>query len=300
MNYMTISQISDTRWLQLLDNLDFYPPFYSPLWLRAYEKVKKGYRAGAFEINCKETTYLFPYLESRFLIFKILYSNPLSTYGGPVLVSGDHDPGCLRRAMKYLSRRFSGILINFDPFNTVREEIFSGFRVTRGFTHVIDARSGFRFSGSFLRGVKKARREGVEVAVNEFVGDFLAEIFRRGWLDKRLQGKDFFFKELIESGCARLYSAVYRGEPIAHIYILFGRNYAFYHYGVARKEYLGLRPNNLLHYTVVRENGIYNLGSSVGLPGVEEFKRRMGAMRVSVVSIYRGIIPRRPWRGGTV
>lgn len=292
---MKLIPISRSRWLELLDNLQYFPAFYSPDWLETYENLKKGYSAGAFEILCKNAIYLFPYLMSKAFILKFLYSNPLSTYGGPVLIHGNHDPVCLLKALRTISRKFLGVLINFDPFNPVGSEDFPDFKTFSSFTHVIDLDRGFKFPENFLRGVKKAKKEGVLVVKNEMLDDFLVEIFsRKGWLDKRI--KKFFFGELIARKVGKLYSAVYQDNAIAHIFVVYGKNYAFYHYGISKRDFLWLRPNNLLHHTVVMElgGGIYNLGSSAGLPGVEEFKKRMGAKKVSVKSIYRGFVPKKP------
>ena len=288
--------IDDAGWKELLNELELFPPFYSPDWLKIYARLRPNYTYGAFKINCPNAVYLFPFITSRVLVFKALYSGPLGTYGGPVLIRGEASTACLREFIRGIVPKYLRFVVNLEPFNSIDPSVFRGLKIHRGFTHILNLKKGEVLSESFLRGAKKAVREGVEVGKNVHVEYFLDKLFeRKEWLDKRLQGQAGFFRELIASGIATLYTAIYRGKPIAHVFLLKGKRYAFYHYGVSDREYLGLRPNNLLHWRIVeelKEEGfyIYNLGSSVGLPGVEEFKRRMGASKYETLSFTRKII----------
>ncbi len=294
---MQFEKIDKTQWQKILDNLETYPPFYSPGWLESYEKLRKNYKIGAFLVNCGDSYFLFPYLTSSILLFKALYSGPLGTYGGPIPIKGTPSHDCIQKFLNFLKKHFKKIVINFDPFNELQSISFEGFKKIEGFTHVIDLDKGNVLSDNFVRGAKKAIREGVTVSDSpDFLKIFLNEFFkRRDWVDKRLIGKDFFFNDLIRKKIAGLYTALYGTEPIAHVFIVFGKRYAFYHYGVSKREFLHLRPNNLLHYRVVEElksRGFkfYNLGSSVGLPGVEEFKRRMGTTKFYTTTLLKNFL----------
>ena len=290
---MNYERIGEERWVELLDRLEVYPPFYSPQWLKIYKSLRKNYEHGAYEIRCRDSTYLFPFLLSKTYLLRAIYSGPLGTYGGPVLVEGEHDFECIREFISRISKGLVRFVVNLEPFNQIDPAVFSGMKEFRGFTHILNLKEGDAFTESFLRGARKAEREGVRVEINSHLNEFLEELFsRKGWLDKRVEGKRVFFEEQIKSGVARLFSAVYRDQPKAHIFVVLGEKYAFYHYGVAKKEFLDLRPNNLLHKTVVEKLDVhvYNLGSSLGLPGVEEFKRRMGAKKYETLSFVKKIL----------
>ena len=287
MNYVLIGE---ERWGELLDRLEVYPPFYSPHWLKIYKGLRKNYEHGAYEIRCRDSTYLFPFLQSKTYFLRAIYSGPLGTYGGPILIEGKHDFKCIREFINKISKGLVRFVVNLEPFNRTDPRVFSGMKEFRGFTHILNLKEGDSFTESFLRGARKAEREGVKVEINGYVDEFLNELFsRKGWLDKRLEGKTEFFKGQIKSDIARLFTAVYQDQPIAHIFVVLGKKYVFYHYGVARRDFLYLRPNNLLHKTVVENLNIhiYNLGSSQGLPGVEEFKRRMGKKKYETLSFVR-------------
>lgn len=294
---MQIAKIDKISWQNLLDNLDTHPPFYSPFWLESYKKLRKNYEIGAFLVNCKDSQFLFPYLTSSVFIFNAIYSGPLGTYGGPIPIKGIPSLDCIQEFLNSLKKHFKKIVINFEPFNELQSLPFEGFKKFEGFTHVIDLNRETIFTDTFVRGVKKAKREGVTISDSpDFLKVFLNEFFKRkDWVDKRLIGKDFFFEDLLRKNIARLYTALYESKPIAHVFIVLGKKYAFYHYGVSHRAFLNLRPNNLLHFKVVEDlknTGFryYNLGSSVGLPGVEEFKKRMGGKKMKTITLMRSLL----------
>ncbi len=294
---MKFEKIDKTEWQKILDKLDSYPPFYSPQWLESYEKLRKNYEIGAFLVDCGDFQFLFPYLTSSILLFKAVYSGPLGTYGGPVSIKGAPSGDCIQEFLNFLKKRFKKIVINFDPFNELQSFSFEGFKKIEGFTHVIDLDKENLLTDTFVRGAKKAKREGVTISDSpDFLKNFLDEFFKRkDWVDKRLIGKDFFFEDLVRKKIARLYTALYESKPIAHVFIVLGKNYAFYHYGISDRSFLHLRPNNLLHFRVIEDLKnmgfrYYNLGSSVGLPGVEKFKKRMGAKEMATITLMRSLL----------
>lgn len=87
---------------------------------------------------------------------------------------------------------------------------------------------------------------------------------------------------------AELWLAYYNRNPIAGGVVLYGgsQNHEMYFWSAAmRGDSTQLRPSNALNLTLIRaaaERGArwYNMGSSFGLPGVAEFKDRLGARRV--------------------
>ncbi len=86
--------------------------------------------------------------------------------------------------------------------------------------------------------------------------------------------------------------ARFEGEAVAGGVVLYGSQESFFWSAAMRRDFAFLRPSNALNLALIeaaRERGVrwYNLGSSEGLPGVERFKRSLGAADVRYASFSR-------------
>ena len=73
--------------------------------------------------------------------------------------------------------------------------------------------------------------------------------------------------------------------------VLYGRDEAFFWSAATVPNYAVLRANNALAVCIIaaaasRGAAWLNLGSSEGLPGVQKFKRYLGATEISYFTIY--------------
>jgi Acetyltransferase (GNAT) domain len=81
-------------------------------------------------------------------------------------------------------------------------------------------------------------------------------------------------------------------HPIAGGVVLYGSQELFFWSAAMRHAFTRFRPSNALNVALIRaaaERGVrwYNLGASEGLPGVERFKRGLGAQSVPYSEIRR-------------
>jgi CelD/BcsL family acetyltransferase involved in cellulose biosynthesis len=105
-------------------------------------------------------------------------------------------------------------------------------------------------------------------------------------------------KKLLEAlvafgeGDVEVWFARSSGEPIAGGVIFFGADELFFWSAAMRNDHARLRPSNALNIALIRAaaaRGLrwYNLGSSEGLPGVERFKKGLGAASISYAELHR-------------
>jgi peptidoglycan pentaglycine glycine transferase (the first glycine) len=131
-------------------------------------------------------------------------------------------------------------------------------------------------------GVRKARREGVEVIEPE---DFERawETFY-GWMEDTAERKDGFtirrpkaylhdmMRTMLDAGQGHLFLAVHEGKPLAGVFVFtFGEKYWFMH-GASSTEKRSYNPNHLLQWEIMRwakQRGIryYDM---VGIPKPED------------------------------
>ncbi len=140
------------------------------------------------------------------------------------------------------------------------------------------------------RGIKKAQKEGVEIAVhNDEQG--ISEFHRLNLTTCRAHGipaqpKKFHTQVLTElgnSGQAEYLLARYQGKAIAGIVVFTHGDTAIYMYGASDPDYLQQRPNHLLLWEAIvaaKRRGLrtFDLGRvSPDNTGLREFKERWGA-----------------------
>jgi Acetyltransferase (GNAT) domain len=80
--------------------------------------------------------------------------------------------------------------------------------------------------------------------------------------------------------------AQHEAHPIAGGIVVYGSQELFFWSAAMRQNFVHLRPSNALNFALIRAGAErnmhwYNLGASEGLPGVERFKRGLGARTVS-------------------
>lgn len=107
-----------------------------------------------------------------------------------------------------------------------------------------------------------------------------------------------FPKELLEAlislgnGSAEIWLAQCDKHPIAGGVVLYGSQELFFWSAAMRYAYARMRPSNALNFALIRHAATagvrwYNLGASAGLPGVERFKRGLGARNIAYSELHR-------------
>ena len=124
------------------------------------------------------------------------------------------------------------------------------------------------YTSSNKRNIRKAKKEGVKVFVSNDIEDI--EIFsdmyyetmdRNNALNFYYFNNSYFIRQMEETALFKPYIllAKYDGQIIGGVLILVGTEYAHYHLGASRTEYLGIRPNNLLFDAMVELSKSFNL-----------------------------------------
>jgi len=161
--------------------------------------------------------------------------------------------------------------------------------------------SGFRESNK--RNIRKAEREGVEVAILDSL-DAVREFFRLNCITREHHGlppQPFrLFRNIheyvISKGSGFVALASYRGENIASaVFFHFGKK-ALYKYGASNLDYQHLRANNLVMWEGIKwysTHGYESLSFGRTEPqndGLRQFKKGWGAGEYSI-KYYRYDLP---------
>ena len=159
------------------------------------------------------------------------------------------------------------------------------------------------FSSAARRGVRKARREGVEIRVGAAEDD-LARVYYALHLQTRrrlgvpVQPRRFFrllWQRVLAPGHGRLLLACAEGAPIAGAVFLEAGPTVIYKYGASDAAAWGRRPNNLLFGEVIRwacEAGLRELDfgrTDLEHEGLKQFKRGWGAQELPLHHTYSGM-----------
>jgi lipid II:glycine glycyltransferase (peptidoglycan interpeptide bridge formation enzyme) len=106
------------------------------------------------------------------------------------------------------------------------------------------------------RNIRKAQREGVycfQAAptyenISIFMDLYKETMNRNHASDYYYFSEDYFLKQMEETSLSKSYLlfAAYKGEVIAGVIVIIGKEYAHYHLGASKTAFLFLKPNNLL------------------------------------------------------
>ncbi|MDR0138031.1 GNAT family N-acetyltransferase [Metabacillus idriensis] len=112
------------------------------------------------------------------------------------------------------------------------------------------------YTSNNKRNIKKAKKEGVNVFVSNnnkkdieiFIDLYYETMNRNNSLSYYYFDKSYFYRQMEEMLLCKSYLllAEYKNQIIGGILLLIGNEYAHYHLGASKTEYLSLRPNNLL------------------------------------------------------
>jgi len=293
-----IAPIAIDEW-QAFDARCPAPTFFArPAWALALAYAYPHLRPHPVWVRVADTRVLVPLVQSSGgrLHWREFFGMPMGAYTCGLLedgtLAGPHEFG---QALSIIARACDALTVVPWPL-TSPPTIHTKQHVAHS-TSVIDLSGG---ADAALRGVTgvsrrmagQAARKGVEcrpcrsgLAVATYYG-ILRESAERWGL-----ARPTFPRELLEGLVAYggsdvdIWLAECNGHPIAGGVVIFGSSELFFWSAAMRQEFAQLRPSNALNLALIEmaaQRGIrwYNLGSSEGLPGVERFKRGLGAQTV--------------------
>jgi len=232
---------------------------------------------------------------------------PAGTYGGWLPVpAGDSKPSPLstedaRFLLQELCRYCSSMTFRWYPLfteTTVPDVTGQGIEIQSDRSFLIDASVGeeslqqllYQSDSRLRRKIAKARRSGIRIRKADSPADwtayhkiYLESIGRWNTPPQHVYGQRFF--ELLASlpEHCELWLAERKNRPVAGALFLFGKDHVVYWHGAFVYEYRSLRPVNLLFVTAIesvcrRGYRWFDFNPSMGLSGVEYFKRSFGAV----------------------
>lgn len=234
-----------------------------------------------------------PFFEMRKGPFRILQSMPFSTYGGPVFLRGKGIAEALIGSFQSLGSR--KLILERSLVDFMNVDVASGFAAQSASTQIVDLKRGFewvwahRFDKAKRRQARKAMREGLVVErastvdeIDRYVDLYLASANAWG---ARIVYPRKLFHDLLGRGKekARLF-LVRHGEEIlgGHLNFYFGDMVIAWN-GVTKTGEAGHQAATFLYYTLMKdacEEGFarYNLGASLGKPGLIQYKASLGGV----------------------
>lgn len=258
-----ISQKNDwERVLNLFKNLDVY---YSYEYGKLFERVDKGELLGAYFERGNDRLF-YPFILRSINIFEGLYYDIVTPYGyGGPYVEGDKnivgefykefEQYCNEKRIITETIRFHPLLENHDYCKSVINLQY--IRQTTA-VNLEDSLINIRdeYTSMNKRNIKKAIKNNIRCFVAEktleniniFKELYEETMNRNKALDYYYFDQEFFINQLENTKISKSYLlfAEYDLEIIAGVIVLIGKNFAHYHLGASRTEYLKLRPNNLL------------------------------------------------------
>ena len=272
--------------------------FYAEPWLKVLQKTY-GFE---FQMAVDRTT-------EQFIIFTVVdnlagkkvVSLPFCDY----TVIDPHATGAIARLMQRLQEQYPSVPVllktTYGPDHPLASAL--GTPVRRAYYHCINTQTSPSFSSSFKRGVKKARKSGVEVAFSTEKASLvtfyqLYHQLRTQKFSSIPQPYTFFehiFDAFVAAGQGFLAEAKKDAEVIASIIVLQHRQTLYYKFGCSSLEALDYRPNNLLfdalvRYAVDQQCAYINLGLSgtgESYQGLVRFKESMGGERHDITYFER-------------
>ncbi len=279
-----IRLIPSHEWASILGELRFFSPFWRPEWYRLFH--------GRWALSSNISGSLrVPVLVKDKVFFNTVHSGPFGTYGGPVSEPGEFKLDELCSYLQMLAVKLKAIKLVFhgSPQHRFTGNCPPGVRVKWDETMMlapVPSDPLGRCKSSCKRNYRKAVREGVTLRVSDSLAD--VEVYYRMYLDTvqrqrgRLRFDLTFFRRLRTFPGAVLLMACRKAEPLAGVWLLWGKGEVFYWHGASFTKWLHLRPNNFLHVEAIRmayERGMqfYNMGANIGNPGLRRFKASFGA-----------------------
>jgi CelD/BcsL family acetyltransferase involved in cellulose biosynthesis len=292
---VTIDPLADGRWLDLLGRSPEAGPFHHPLWLELLRE-QYGYPIEAVCVPGADGDLVagipIARIRSRLTGARDV-ALPFSDVCKPATAEGapDEAGAALGRALEAHARR-TGVELELRaplPELSAARRGRAFLQHTLALAADVDAVEA-RFSKSQIRrGIKKARRDGVQIA---FATDrrALDAFFRLHVRTRQHQGvptqpKRFIrrFEQLFKGGLGWVAVARWHEMPIAAAVFLSFNGTVVYKYGASDRRHLDKRPNNLLFREAIQracEEGNHTLDfgrTDLDNEGLAAFKRAWGS-----------------------
>jgi hypothetical protein len=308
-----ISPMSLGEWRDF-DALHPAPTFFArPAWASALAAAYPHLRPYPVWVDCASTHVLVPLMQSSGgrLGWRGFVGMPLGTYTCALREDGSLASAAeFEAAIATLVRFCDALTIMPWPLGPLPN--VTAFRHKPHTTAVIDLSRGAEEALRGVTGVTRrmagqAERHGVECApLRSGLGVSTYYSMLREACERWGLPRPSYPKELLEALVAyggddvEIWFAQCDGHPIAGGIIVYGSEELYFWSAAMRRSFAHLRPSNALNFTLIaagaeRNVHWYNLGESEGLPGVERFKRGLGARNVAYTELRHESLPMRAY-----
>ncbi|MGC1381250.1 MAG: GNAT family N-acetyltransferase [Candidatus Baltobacteraceae bacterium] len=301
-----IHQLSIAQW-KSFDAAHPAPTFFArPAWSLALASAFPHLRPTPVHVGLDDGGVLVPLMQvsGGRLGWKAFVGMPLGSYTCALRMDGSiASPQEFARALAVLGRSCDALTVT--PWPLADWQHPAAWTARRHETSVIDLRDGAEGALRAMTGVSRrmagqARRNGVEcapcgspaLAITTY-HSILQEASRRWGLRKPTLPKELLEALVTHGGeDVEIWLAHCDGHPIAGGVVLYGGDELFFYSAAMKDAFARLRPSNALNVALIeaavsRKKRWYNLGASEGLPGVERFKRGLGARIVPYHELQR-------------
>jgi hypothetical protein len=303
-----VRSIDESRWARLLARCGHRSPFHQEGWARVLATSDAALDAFWLLATDQDGSYLggMPLIRQRKLSMIRFLSMPYGTYGGLVAV-GD-DEAVEIELLKGLRRHFEhSRSLSFTcapppedtPWSDELSRVLGTPKVLEMSTHILGIEGGFDkiWAGYQKRNrniIRKAIKAGTDVSV---VSGPKAATMLHGLYASQAKswGDHKPYKYRLIEGCAtyegrqfaQLWQAVIDGVVHSSLLAFYDDREVFPWLMGSTSECRKLGVNNYLVSEIIRDacnRGLerVNLGGSMGNPGIEHFKRALGAVKTPV------------------
>lgn len=252
------------NWNKFIEQFSTLDVYYSQEYSNLSSAIENGAAEAVFYEN-DDGKIFYPYIKRKIdLNEEYLDIVTPYGYGGPVL-EGDQN------AIKMFYRQFNEYCTdNKIITETVRlHPLLKNDAYMKDVMHVeyirkttaVDLTLSLEeirknYTSNNKRNIKKANKEGVNVFISNnhkkdidiFIDLYYETMNRNNSLSYYYFDRSYFYRQMEEMLLCKPYLllAEYKNQIIGGILLLIGNEYAHYHLGASKTEYLSLRPNNLL------------------------------------------------------
>ncbi|MCI1590688.1 lipid II:glycine glycyltransferase FemX [Heyndrickxia oleronia] len=263
--YILNSNESWNNYAGLFNQIDIY---YSHEYAELFAEAQGGVPEAVYFENIRGRVF-YPYIK-REIPLKKGYFDIITPYGygGPIL-EGDRSiiktfhslfkNYCLNSNIVTETIGLHPLINNIDYIKEIMKVDYIRKTVAVDLTPPINEIRN-NYSQSNKRNIRKAIRTGVNVNISTNNSDIKRFIDLYYETMDRNQAAQFyyfkpryFYKQLESTNLSKsfLLIAQYNGEIIGAVLFVVGKEYAHYHLGASKTEFLHLRPNNLLFDTMI-------------------------------------------------
>jgi hypothetical protein len=254
---------SDDNWhifLEKFRNLDIY---YSQEYTKLCANAEGGIAETVYYED-KDGKILYPYIKRKIDLKEGFFDivTPYG-YGGPVLEGKNH----------VIQQFYSQFKVYCENNNIVTETVrlhplIKNDECIRDIMHVdyirkttaVDLSLSLEeirrgYTSNNHRNIRKAKKEGVKVYLSNNKGDietfidiYFETMQRNNAANYYYFSNSYFYRLMEETALSKPYLllAEYNDQIIGGVVVIFGKEFAHYHLGASKTEFLSLRPNNLL------------------------------------------------------